>query len=98
MWFVNLVKKYFPSRFSLARLTKMPGDRADKRAHAEVRQTELREAPRVELERAGLSPQCDSGSMNSTLQVPGSPMVHATGQKLPKRRAYHERWTVRSRR
>ena len=24
MWFVNLVKKYFPSRFSLAELTKVP--------------------------------------------------------------------------
>jgi ferredoxin len=24
MWFVNLVKRYFPSRFSLARLTKLP--------------------------------------------------------------------------
>ena len=24
MWFVNLVKRYFPSRFSLARLTKVP--------------------------------------------------------------------------
>ena len=24
MWFVNLLKKYFPSRFSLARLTTVP--------------------------------------------------------------------------
>jgi hypothetical protein len=24
IWFVNLVEKYFPSRFSLAKLTKVP--------------------------------------------------------------------------